>query len=91
MTPADDRARRAARRAAIKQHHPDRGGRAEDLDAALRALERTTGSQDVSGVTPIQRRDRSESPVTRMLRAAVARARRRLPRWVPGSRRYIQL
>ncbi|MCK0176088.1 MULTISPECIES: hypothetical protein [Mycobacteriaceae] len=36
-TPRPDAARRSARRAAIRRFHPDAGGTAAELDAALRA------------------------------------------------------
>ncbi|MGB7509028.1 MAG: hypothetical protein WA965_26780, partial [Mycobacterium sp.] len=44
----DDPIRRSARRTAIRRHHPDAGGSAEDLIAALGAAERATpGSIEV--------------------------------------------
>ena len=80
---------RADRRAAIKQHHPDRGGSAEALDAALAAVDRRhAGEPDV---TPNRPRRRRESPMTRVLRLTTRRVRRLLPRSARGSRRYIDL
>ncbi len=86
------RARRAQRRTALKQTHPDVGGSTEDF---LRALASTNGPRCApsSGV-------HAELVVTTSVRGRVQRVRRRtrlvsrsvrnrLPRRVPGSRRDI--
>ena len=93
-SPSDDpadrlAARRAARRAAIKRHHPDRGGSSDELRLALERLEPTLGH--ASHITPIPPVSRPEARVDGVLRTAIHRLRRLLPRRLPGSRRYIQL
>lgn len=80
---------RADRRAAIKQHHPDRGGSADALDAALAAVDRRHAAGP--DVTPVQPRRRNESPLARVLHRTTRRVRRLLPRSARGSRRYIDL
>lgn len=80
---------RADRRAAIKQHHPDRGGSAEALDAALAAVDRRHSR--APDITPNRPRRRHESPVTRVLHRTARRVQRLLPRSVRGSRRYVDL
>ncbi|MCL8252488.1 hypothetical protein AERO_13940 [Aeromicrobium fastidiosum] len=82
-------AHRAARRAAIKQHHPDRGGSSDELRRALDRLDASLGR--TSQITPIRPDARSEARVDGVLRTAIHRLRRLLPRRLPGSRRYIQL
>jgi hypothetical protein len=87
----DDRltAHRSARRAAIRQHHPDRGGSSDELRAALDRVERSLGH--TSHITPIPPGRGTEASPDGLLRTAIRRIRRILPRRLPGSRRYIQL
>ncbi|MET0821242.1 MAG: hypothetical protein ABWY58_09770 [Aeromicrobium sp.] len=88
---------RAARRDAVKQHHPDRGGSSADLREALHLLESEHAA--ARHVTPISPRIRPEVPATSraattpngVLTTAIRRLQRHLPRRVPGSRRYIRL
>lgn len=92
---------RARRRAAVRRHHPDHGG---DLDTFLRvmadldreaALLATPGAGSaaplqvvVTGAGPVRRAGRT---VARAGREAVEVVRTRLPRGVPGARRYGRL
>ena len=87
--PTDRTAYRAARRAAIKQHHPDRGGSSDELRLALARIDATVGR--TSQITPIRSDVRPEDPVDGVLRTAIHRLRRLLPKRLPGSRRYIHL
>lgn len=82
-------AHRTARRAAAKQHHPDRGGSAEALDAALRAVDRQ--HRAAAHVTPVHSGTGRESTPRTMLGIAVGRLRRLIPGSVRRSRRYITL
>jgi hypothetical protein len=82
----------------MRQLHPDRGGDAGEYLAALAEVDRAFG---VPGAVPItaarprtfvaSRVRRVGGPVLRIARAGVLGARARLPRWVPGARRYIDL
>ena len=77
--------RRAARRAVIKAHHPDRGGdpaRLIELLARLDDLDPGTSTGTTRGRTgPASSRRRRRRQVVR-------RFRQRLPRRVPGAQRY---
>jgi hypothetical protein len=88
----------ARRRALIRRHHPDVGGDADVLAAELEALDREFAERRavvpprVVGTAPI--RVRPTGRVRRMSRSAgraVTRLRARLPRSVPGSRRYFEI
>lgn len=91
-TRRDGAVNQAARRRAIaKQHHPDLGGDPEKFIAAMRGLATTTMQPDG--------RPRPNQPVVRARRSRVRQVtltrkrwvmtlRQRLPRPVPGSRRY---
>ncbi|TDL04997.1 hypothetical protein EUA04_20795 [Mycolicibacterium obuense] len=78
---ANDRDRRSARRAAARAHHPDRGGSAADLIAALAEIDRQADGAPPLEVVLIIRRPR----------------RARLHRWLyqwrrrHTSRRYFTL
>lgn len=79
MTPEE----RTARRAVIKAHHPDRGGDAARFVELLAAIDRTY--DDAPGPA---RDGRPSGHGRRRRRQAVRRLRQRLPRHVPGARRY---
>ncbi|MFC5676136.1 hypothetical protein [Aeromicrobium endophyticum] len=88
---------RAARREAVKRHHPDRGGSSDDLREALDHVEHE--HRAARHVTPIPPPIHPEVPATfraattpnGVLITAIRRLQRHLPRRVPGSRRYIRL
>ncbi|KAA0018948.1 hypothetical protein [Antrihabitans cavernicola] len=78
-----DRSYAAARRAIIRAHHPDVGGSAERLAAELARLDRRLGPAAVhEDLRPRLRR--------RIARGARS-VRTRLPRKVPGSKRYFSI
>jgi hypothetical protein len=88
----------ARRRALIRRHHPDVGGDAEVLAAELDALDRefaarrATAPARVIPHPPV--RVRPTGRIRRIRRSAgraVTRLRARLPRSVPGSRRYFEI
>lgn len=72
---------RRARRAAVRAHHPDAGGDAAALAAALAEVDRRFTAADRPSPRGLRRRSR----------LAVRRLRSRLPRRWPGARRYIDL
>ena len=89
---------RRQRRQVMRRLHPDRGGDAEVYFAALAEVDRAFGIRPVSpaagsaGVTVrAHRARRLRLPMLRAARAGVRGARARLPRRVPGARRYIDL
>lgn len=71
---------RAARRALIKAHHPDRGGDPARFVELLAELDGSPAPPPVEVVATRSRRRRR--------RQAVRALRQRLPRRVPGARRY---
>ncbi len=81
--------RRAARRAAVRAHHPDVGGDPAELQRALEAIDRpfTGASEPIYEVRPTSRMGRAR----RRARHGVRTLRTRLPRVVPGSTRYHRL
>ncbi|WP_299569330.1 hypothetical protein [uncultured Williamsia sp.] len=88
----------ARRRALIRRHHPDVGGDAEVLAAELDALDREFAQRRavvpprVVANPPL--RVRPTGRVRRLRRSAtraITRLRGRLPRSVPGSRRYFEI
>lgn len=100
MTPdrsaaADDgAARRRARREVARRLHPDVGG---DPDAFVAAMAKIDGAPDTGHRPHLQvRTDRLTRARRTLARAArqakpVRRLRARLPRAVPGSRRWVDL
>ena len=88
---------RAARREAVKRHHPDAGGSSDALHEALHRVE--LEHRAVRRLTPIPQPVRPEIPADSptavrsngVLRTAIRQLQRHLPRRVPGSRRYIRL
>ena len=78
MTPEE----RTARRAVIKAHHPDRGGDPALLVELLAAIDRSHGAPEPGPDVSTSGHGR------RRRRQAVRRLRQRLPRHVPGARRY---
>lgn len=83
--------RRAARRAAALSHHPDLGGDAEELIAALGAADALmAGAHPIGQVLTVRSTSRVRRTV-RTVRRTARGVRRRLPRGVPGWTRYHQL
>ena len=86
---------RAARRAAIKEHHPDRGGEASALIAALARLDGdrspAPSRAPISAPVLVTARPRALRALRRRSRAGVAGIRRMIPTPWPGSRRYGHL
>jgi hypothetical protein len=78
MTPEE----RAARRAVIKAHHPDRGGDPARFVELLEAIDRSCGETEAVAD------GRRSGHGRRRRRQVVRRLRQRLPRRVPGARRY---
>ncbi|MBA4020785.1 MAG: hypothetical protein C0482_00310 [Gordonia sp.] len=72
---------RLRRRQIIRENHPDHGGRSETMNAALARLDAEFGTA--------ARRDQPTAFVR--TRSRRRRWRRFLPRWVPGSVRYIDI
>lgn len=85
----------AARRAAARKHHPDRGGDAEAFIRALRDIDARFGESDGRGGSDVQVRSTVVSRNLRRLRTSgrttVRRIRSSIPRSWPGSRRYGRL
>ena len=81
--------RRAARRAAVRAHHPDVGGDPAELQQALEATQRPAAelSGPIYEVRPTSRMGRARHRARRGVRTL----RTRLPRVVPGSTRYHPL
>lgn len=81
--------RRAARRAAVRAHHPDVGGDPAELQQALEATDRPSVglSEPIYEVRPTSRMGRAR----RRARRRVRTLRTRLPRVVPGSTRFHPL
>lgn len=79
-----DAARRAARREVARRLHPDRGG---DVGAYLAALAAVDRAHALPTSTTSTRRPR----LGRRLRLVSRAVRARLPRGVPGSRRWARL
>lgn len=86
--------RRARRRAAL-ENHPDRGGRPQALAHALDEVDRAFGVGQCGART--KRSGTTSTLISalknrrRRARLLARRTRTRLPRWVPGSRRFIDL
>jgi hypothetical protein len=80
MTPEE----RAARRAVIKAHHPDRGGDPARFVELLDEIERSHGGRSAAHAVDV----RPSGHGRRRRRQIVRQLRRRLPRHVPGARRY---
>lgn len=89
---------RAERRRLVRTHHPDAGGTAQALEAALDAHDRARpGSRDAAGPTRAAAADvgdivfvstrRRRATVRRAVRRAVDAARDHAPRRLPGARR----
>jgi len=103
---ADRAAWRAERRQAARRHHPDVGGNLQeylrvtaDIDARYGLDPKATTYRPASGAGGLTfvRNDR-RSRARRRLAASVRRRRAlskalrsRLPRWVPGARRYTHI
>lgn len=93
-----ERHTRSLRRAAAKRHHPDLGG---DVGEFIRVMQGLAGDGAAPGAvpasagTPLTVSVSTRSRVARAVRATsktvLATVRRRLPRSVPGSRRYGHL
>ena len=99
-------ARRSLRRATARQLHPDLGGDPDDFDRAMRALEaagppppagprhrRSAGGSATNPVATIRTTPRSRAVrrITASGRQLVHTIRTRIPRSLPGSRRYGHL
>jgi hypothetical protein len=88
---------RAARREAVKRHHPDVGGSSDALREALHRveLEHRAVRHDTPSPQPVHPEIPADSPTAvrsnGVLRTAIRQLQRHLPRRVPGSRRYIRL
>jgi len=72
---------RAARRALIKAHHPDRGGDPARFVELLEELDRPAAGAARPEVRATRSRQRRRRQVLRALQ-------QRLPRRLPGARRY---
>ncbi len=91
-----ERAARARRREVAKRHHPDVGGNAEEFVRAMLALSeserREAGFTSDSDVTVLLTgRSRARRWVRKSQRQIVRGMRSRIPRPLPGSRRYGKL
>lgn len=93
--PADPRRRAAwqgARRAAARRHHPDLGGDTDTYLAALAEVDRRFAAAPTT--SPSGRWVRIRRAMNRQRRRSRTRVRAvraRLPRGMPGARRYIDL
>ncbi len=96
-SPVDDETDwRRARREVARGHHPDVGGDAATFVHLLAEVDRRygRGGGPQIGVVPLTPRIRVQRGVRRVARRAKAHSRTlrtRLPRSVPGSKRYFQL
>lgn len=85
-SPAQQRAWTLARHRAARTYHPDRGGDVATYLDALAAVDARFGFPAASD---------HEAPkvvgASRRRRRPLRAVRTRLPRWVPGARRYIQV
>lgn len=84
----------AERRRVARRHHPDLGGDTASYLAALAEVDRRFGAMDpgVELHTDLWTRVRRDLTRRRRgTRARVRKLRQRLPRGVPGSRRYFEL
>ena len=91
-----ERTAKALRREAAKRHHPDLGGDADEFIRAMRTLSpserREAGGTSDSEVTiRVTGRSRARHWVSKSQRHLVKGLRSRIPRPLPGSRRYGQL
>ncbi|MGJ7440736.1 hypothetical protein [Aquipuribacter sp. MA13-6] len=89
-SPAPTLQHRTERRAVARRLHPDLGGDVEQYLAALAEVDRRHGPAPAGHPGPASRRSR-RSGLRRRMNRAVRAARRRLPRHVPGARRYARL
>jgi hypothetical protein len=94
-TPREGQAERDARRRRreiARQHHPDLGGDPEVFIAAMRALQEPDPAAPTRPGIPVTVRSTSRSRLARTVRRRATRllrgTRHRIPRSVPGSRRY---
>lgn len=78
---------RAERRAVARRLHPDRGGDVEQYLAALAEVDR----RHDDAVRPRPRTTTRRRSVKRRIDLLALHARTRLPRGVPGARRYGRL
>lgn len=79
---------RAARRAVARRLHPDVGGDPAAYLAAMAAVDRRFGPDVTTGRT---RSTASRLLNPRRIRRTVRQLRTKLPRRVPGARRYADL
>ena len=96
--PTDPRRRaawQAARRAAARRHHPDLGGDTDSYLAALAEVDRQFDPAPVSAVPSSPGRwvqvRRAVNRQRRRSRTRVRELRQKLPRRMPGAKRYIDL
>ena len=95
---------RAERRGVARQHHPDVGGDLQEYLRATAEIDRrygvgpkvatnAPGTRSRTGVRTDRRSQarRSVRTCARRTRALSKTIRSRLPRWVPGARRYTQI
>jgi hypothetical protein len=91
--------RRARRRELVRRHHPDVGGDPDTFVEVLRALDPppaspagavspASGAPRVPGPSGPPRRGRLSARSARRRRQVLRRWRTRLPRRLPGARRY---
>ncbi|MBT0567304.1 hypothetical protein [Williamsia sp. CHRR-6] len=89
----------ARRRALIRQHHPDVGGDPERLRIELERLDREFARPHSAparprartGERPVVRPSSQTRVIARRLAAQIRAIRGRLPRSVPGSKRYFDI
>lgn len=88
------------RRALARRHHPDLGGDPERFIEVMREFDRTTAygddestTRDVGSTIHVRttRRSRVRRSISSTRRAVTRRLRCRIPRSVPGARRYGHL
>jgi len=99
--PADHAEWALRRRRAAMAHHPDRGGQSEKYLAALAAVDRAFGlleDRDSGPGVPVQVQTGWRPTARRVLRRGRRKtfrrwraAQHRLPRWVPGARRFTDI